>query len=63
MNKSLGQIAFEAYDTHWKSTIPSGHRSDFAAQHSDVRASWEKAAEAVVGEVLKDIRLPPGKVG
>ncbi len=49
MNKSLGQIAYEAYcaTTEWKSAISGAPLPPWEMQKEPVMAAWEAAAEAV----------------
>lgn len=49
MQKTLGQIAYEAYaaTTDWKSAITGSALPAWRDQHEKIRAAWEAAGDAV----------------
>jgi len=55
MQKSLGQLAYEAYFefSNGKSLISGAPLPEFAAQREEVRGAWEAASEAVTAALLK----------
>lgn len=48
-NKSLGQVAYEAYcaDTDWKSLVSGAQLPEWSALNPRIRQAWEVAARAV----------------
>ncbi len=57
-NKTLGQIAYEAYcaTTDWKSAVTGAPLPQYKDQRESVIAAWESAGEAVAAQAKQNER-------
>ncbi len=64
MNKSLGQIAYEAYYEKL-ATEPELLDDDpaFEKMSDEMKAAWDAAADAVTAALLGEAKLPSARVG